>query len=520
MNKKLTTVTIITLAITFFIFPIWYRIVDFQLISTIFLSLISWLWISILFISVVNLWQEKDEQVLSVTSYIICLSITLSGFWMLVFYPAVMSIDALGHWQQALNNEYSKWHPPILAMLMHITQYFVESPSLFSFIQGTLFWAAIFYLIQQISINSRLFLINSSFMVLLPSLWLYSNATVSNTWTATFVLLTLAFLIQAIKKQSNNLFALSLIALSLGVMFRRETILLLPILIFFYIYFVKQRESYFSKIVGIFLMIIIVLLPGQIIELSPRILTQKTSPISHGIFNQYVGTIYYARNSMKSSEFLAEKISIDQEFGTGTFQKLLNGYVCHSGDYIVWDLHLPAVIGQLSGNKKFIVGKAIQTAIRHPLGYLKHQGCYFAALSQFSMLQYQSWGILDLDKHFFKDERRTQLGIEYKSKLPLIEARYRELVNTLLKNPKLSLFFRHYIFLIILSISLILGLLYKRVELLLISLVGLVYPLGYLIVSPAALWRYLLPTYLCSWICLIAIFNSLILLQPSIGKSF
>ena len=155
---------------------------------------------------------------------------------------------------------------------------------------------------------------------------------------------------------------------------------------------------------------------------------------------------------MKTSDLIGEQISIDQKFGTGTFQKLLNGYVCYSGDYIVWDRHVPAVIGYFPGNKKFILGKTIRTAIRHPLGYLKHQSCYFAGLSQMSRLSYQSWGILGKDKSLKAkvDEKRGRLGIEFNSKLPLIKALYTQLVDALLKSPVFSLLFRHGIFLMIL----------------------------------------------------------------------
>ncbi|MDJ0742729.1 MAG: hypothetical protein QNJ32_05125 [Xenococcaceae cyanobacterium MO_167.B27] len=508
-TKTLYWSALIALVLALAIFPIWYQIFNSQLSYVVFSTLISYVWMTVLFISTVHIWQEKLKTRLGTTSYIIFLSTTLSGFWMLVFYPAVLSIDALYHWQDALNNQYNTWHPPILAMLMHLTQYFVNNPSLFSFIQGTLFWGSIFYLIRQVVRNNRLFLINCSLIILLPSLWLYSNATVSNNWMTSFTLLTIAFLIKSIHQNSKTLFTLSIITLSMGVTFRRETIFFVLIVMPIYILFFGRNSSLLKKSRELILILLIILLPGKIIELSPNV-DRNNNPTSHGLLNQYVGTVYYSRNIMDESEINREKQSINQEFGSGTFQKLLDGYMCASAGYIVWDKDVPAAIGKIPKEQNsFIVSKIIQTAIRHPLGYLTHQACYTAYLLQVpNNPSYQTWGILK--EQPIVTQERAQMGIEFDSKLPTIKAWYVNLLNTLLDNKIFSLIFRHYIFLTLSAIFLVVGLLNRKIELIIPSLFSVIYPVGYLIVAPANLWRYLLPSYLCSWICLLVIFNGFV----------
>ncbi|MDJ0632058.1 MAG: hypothetical protein QNJ34_02595 [Xenococcaceae cyanobacterium MO_188.B29] len=512
----------IALVIAILLFSLWYQVFTFQLGFAVLATLISYVWMSILFISTVNLWQEKQTKRLGLASYIILLSTTLSGFWMLVFYPAVMSIDALSHWQQALNNQYHTWHPPALAMLMHLTQYFVNNPSLFSFIQGAFFWGAILYLIRQVVTNNRLFLINSSLIILLPPLWLYSNATVSNTWMATFTLLTIAFLIKSIRHNSKTLFTLSIIALSLGVMFRRETIFFILIVLPIYLLLFGRNSSIFKRVRELILILLIIILPGKIIELSPNV-SHDVNPTAHGLLNQYVGTVVNSENLMDESEIDREKLSIEQEFGTGTWQRLLDGYSCFSAGYIVWGnvgKGVPAAIGEVPKEQNsFIVSKIVQTAFRHPLGYLKHQGCYFAYLLQVQRKissSYKIWGVFQSNPNI--KEQRTQLGIEFQSKLPSIKAWQINLVNNILDSPILSFLFRHYVFLGFSAIFLIVGFSTHRIELIIPSLFSLIYPFGYLIVAPDNLWRYLFPSYLCSWICLLVFLNTYILRKFVTGK--
>jgi hypothetical protein len=507
-NKTFYWSSLIAFVLALLIFPLWYQVFTFQLGYAVFSTSISYVWMTVLFISTVHLWQGKPKKRLGITSYIILLSTTLSGFWMLVFYPAVMSIDALSHWQQALNNQYHTWHPPILAMLMHLTQYFVKNPSLFSFIQGSLFWGAIFYLIRQVVRNNRLFLLNSSLIILLPPLWLYSNATVSNTWMASFTLLTIAFLIKSIHQKSKTSFTLSILALSIGVMFRRETVFFILIVLPIYLLLFGRNSSILKRARELILIILIIILPGKIIELSPNV-THDVNPTAHGLLNQYVGTVFYSEHFMDESEINREKQSIEQEFGSGTFQKLLDGYSCASAGYIVWDRDVPAAIGKIPKEQNsFIVSKIVQTAFRHPIGYLKHQGCYFAYLLQVQRnisSSYKIWGVLQEKPNI--NEQRTQLGIEFKSKLPSVKVWHNNLVNNILDSQIFSLLVRHYIFLSFSAIFLVVGFFTRKIELIIPSLFSLIYPFGYLIVAPDNLWRYLLPSYLCSWICLLVVLN-------------
>ncbi len=491
-----------------FLVPAWNKIFAGHPGATVLSTFISWLWIAVIFISGIALWQGKESRLFGLTGYIVCLSTALSGFWLLVFYPAVMSVDALGQWQQALADRYSTWNPPLLPMLMHLTQYFVRTPALLSFIQGSLFWGALFYLIRQVAKGNRAFLVHSALVTLLPPLWLYSNATISMTWGAIFLMLAMAFLIRSVHGRKEAALLLSILSLSIAVMFRREAALCVIVPIVIYLFYFPQKSGWLKKTAITAGMIVLSVAPGRILELSPHVARISKSQF-HGIFTQYVGTVVHSMRRMSPSEIDMERRSIDGEFGKGVFQKLIQRYDCSSGDYIIFKRDFPPVLRRIPNEKNlFILKKVIRTAIRHPGGYLRHQLCYFGYLSQFSEIGYQSWGVLKADPKY--EAGRARLGIPYGSRLPSIKAGYVKLMNILLERPVFSLIFRHYVFLLFSAIFLGLGFFTRKVEWIVPSLVSLVYLSAYLVAGTASLWRYLLPSYLGSWVCLPAIVSHIL----------
>lgn len=482
------------------LFPVWNGIFAAQSLAAVLATFISWLWMAVILISAAVLWQGKENRILGSTSYILCLSTALSGFWLLVFYPAVMSVDALAHWQNALADKYSNWNAPLLPMLMHATQHFVKSPNLLSFLQGSLFWGALFYLIRQVTKGNRAFLAHSILVALLPPLWLYSNATTSMAWGTAFLMLATGLLIRSARDGKTITLFLSVLSLSVAVMFRREALLCVIVPIVIQLFYFPQKRGWAKKALVAAVLVVLSVLPGRLIELSPKVARAARTQI-HGVFTQYVGTIVHSMGRMSPAEIDRERRSIDGEFRKGIFQKLIERYDCSTGDYIIYKRAFPPVMKRIPIEKNlFILKKVVGTALRHPGGYFKHQLCYLGHLSQFTGIAYQSWGILKAEPRY--ESARARLKISYDSKLPSIKAGYVRLMKFLLGHPVPALIFRHYIFLLFSAFFLGLGLVKRKVEWIVPSLVSLVYLLAYLLAGPAGLWRYLLPSYLGAWVCL------------------
>ena len=505
VNKQsLTDINSEEITIPFFPIQFWNR-----LISTLIFTLISLLWITLLLISIAHVWKGKTQGRLGIISYIFLVSIAVGGFWLLVFYPAVMTPDTLLQWQQALRNRYEVWHPPILAILMHLTQYFVKTPSLLIFIQGSVFWVATLYLIYQVTNHRKIFSIASSFLILLFPLWLYSGAIVSNTWMTAFALLSAALLIRAKDKQRKTSFILSIIFLSISVMFRREVALLfiVPVLMYFFVYW-KQQKLY-QRLITCCLISILVLLPAKIILYLPNINAQRDFPFGQLLLHQYVGTIIHSEKKMTPSEITSEKTEIDRAFGSGTFQRFIDHYICYSENYIrIYQPRNSPLLGNrlTDAQEKFIIQKYIQSLSSHPLGFVKHKMCNFAYVLQLPNLGYEGWTLLENWPDM--ETQLTKLGIQSNSRLPLIMEWYQETLTDSLSHPILSLLFRHYIFLIISVLISVMALSYKNEKLAIPALFAVVYASAHLIADSYGHWRYLLLSYVFSWIAIIAVIDS------------
>jgi hypothetical protein len=290
-------------------------------------------------------------------------------------------------------------------------------------------------------------------------------------------------------------------------MFRQEAVFCVVVPIVTYLVFLKHKGGSAKKVMVTAIIIVVTVVPARVIEFSPKVVRMSGSRI-HGLLNQYVGTVVHSMRLMSRSEIEKERQSIDREFGKGIFQRLIRRYDCRAADYIIFNRRFPRVLERIPKEKNlFILKKVIQTAIRHPGGYLKHQACHFGHLSQISGIAYQSWGVLEKEPHY--EARRAELGIPYESRLPSIKAGYIRLMNASLKSPVFSLLYRHYIFLLFSTIFLVAGFLTRKTEWIIPSLFSLVYAFTFLLAGPAGLWRYLLPSYLAAWVCLPAVLSSI-----------
>ncbi|MGP1382879.1 MAG: hypothetical protein ACTS2F_04920 [Thainema sp.] len=475
---------------------------------------LSWGLMTFLFISVIHIWQRKSNGRFGVATYILTLSITLSSFWTLLFYPGVLSFDSVNHWVQGLQNEYDAWWPPILAMVMHATQYWSKDPSLFTFIQGFLFWASSLYLLWQIVGKSRFFLINASLFVFVPPIWLYSNATVSNSWMTIFVLLSANYLVQFCRQQRRRFFLLSICFLSIAICFRREAIFLVAIPIAIYLYWSSKSDRSLSSIGrrGAIILSILLLsvIPAVLLSLSPNVSGQ--SPTGYVFLSQYAGVLSRANNQADSEYLIKEKQSIDEKFGEGTFDVLLTKYNCFDSILTIGYFKKNSFQGRtkqavLFENNDFVLGKVLSAAAKHPVAYLKHKACNFSYTLQKSKITYNTWGLIEPGP----DKPRERLNIQFNSQLPRVKAAYVAMLDKMLKHPLLSLLFRHYIFLALSVVFLIVGALTRKPEFLVPSAFSVVYPVGLIIPDSFPHWRYLFVCYVLAWICLLAAGNLLVI---------
>lgn len=56
------------------------------------------------------------------------------------FYPGFMSPDSIDQYTQALNGQYSTWHPPVMAFVWHVLNYIYSGPQVMLFLQLSFLW--------------------------------------------------------------------------------------------------------------------------------------------------------------------------------------------------------------------------------------------------------------------------------------------------------------------------------------------------------------------------------------------
>lgn len=512
---------------TVFSFSIWLNVfsqADLLLFSTFQLSqplvvffaaafcLLEWIAGTSFLVSTHALWSKKaDPKTDALVIYILSFSAILSVFWMLVFYPGIMSYDATLAWEQALKNQYDAWHPPILAMIMHLTQKLVNQPSLFASMQGFLFWSSLFYLLWQAIHHIRLFIISTFVIALIPQIWLYSNAAISNTSMTACVLLTCAFLIRSFRLKSQISFLAAIICLSLAICFRREAILLavIPIGCVFYSVW-KQSDSIQSNIQKLSqilpLVLILLIVPAKLIGMSPNV--TGTSPASYVFLSQYVGTITRAGSRISESEAQAERQSIDERFGSGTFQLVMGeGFDCRFPRTWIRNIRLANKEKIILKESSFVMQKAASMAFRHPVAYIKHKACNFSYVLQIPEVVYQDWGGISTSRPI--SIRRRELNIELNSQIPFVQETYGRLMKWMLNAPIIQLTFKHYIFYTLSLLTLFIGIINHRMEWIIPALFSIVYAFGNLIPDSFPFWRYLFPCYTLAWVCLLGMLSYL-----------
>jgi hypothetical protein len=467
-------------------------------------TIISFFWMLFLFVSSLKIWTGKPDGRFGNITYIIGLSITIGGFWTLVFYPGLLTSDSVAQWSDALKNHYGTWFPPIMSMVMGLSQFFSNSLSFFCFLQASLLWFAILYLNRQVIVSNKFYIIANFILILLPSLWIYTALIVNNAWTATFAILSSAFLVQSLREKRHDKLWIGVIFISLAACFRREAIFfaIAPILVSGILN--GKRLSLFSHLVRSILIFLLVFTPPKIILKLPNVYA-GSNPVGAAFINQYIGTIHNSMSTMNTIEIGQERTSIDSRFGTGTFDRLLSTYGCVDSHYILgwpgWNSGTNSVIipvDTLYNNRGFIFDKVLKAIFQHPFGYLQHRFCNISHLLHIHELSY--YGSTATNINLISNI--NLINARSNSRMPVVKETVERIIHSLLENNILSFLFRHYLFLAICLMVFGVSFLTYRYELWIPSLLAILGFTGFLIPDVAPEWRYLLITYIISWIVL------------------
>jgi hypothetical protein len=488
-----------------------------RLTCTVASTVISFLWMTILFISTVHLWQREPDKRFGFKTYIIFLSIALGGFWMLVFYPASMSYDSVYSWTQALLDKYDDVNPPIMALLMRLVVSLVgNNIAYYTLLQATFFYCSIFFLIQALFLNSenqlkaRAFLLACSLMAIYPVGWIYSVTLWKDVLLAIFCCFLAAFLIKYYRNPANfKSLIFTSIFLGLSVAARHSSVL---IFIGVIILLLSSRKfwSAFNKYQVKKKLLALFLIFSSLLY-SPTInFVFKVNHVDYHTFILYAQLIEYANSYYQKTGVVDERSLqyIDRFYGEGSTKHIFTkNFSCGTAWSYPQDKRFTAKTNDILYEQAPEIPSSVKREIinfffRHPVVVIQHHLCVLNKLVNFYGVSNTYWYNLAINKN--------DIGLVEQPKLVAI----RQQMPMILTGTFQWILSRHWIFLLVLviaAVSVRAKVLIPHSEARLIfPFIGISYFLSYCLVPAAFDWRLLLSTTLLSVILIVSIISSYI----------
>ena len=481
-------------------------------------TFIGFFWMLLLFISVVHLWLGQFHKRFSVWSYMFGMAPVIGAFWTLVFYPATMSPDSLSQWGQAMTNRYNDWHPIGMTLLIRGVMILVPNFSsnaqaaLFSFLQGTLFWLAIFYTIHNFIKAPKLKFFLLIGIIFYYPLWVYSVTIWKDVWAATWLLL---FTVELYKflYQDRKRYWLHFLTTTLFCTFAiltRHNILITALIIaltFSGLLFFKLGKREWLKISGLLMAIVIISI--TITELTYVLVNTEHINTTNMYLNfDVIGTLYFTGEKAENLQNLA----IYQEFGQANLDRAINGYSCEVDlSYIDFGANAPFPVERIvkyEGSLKDLT----YLVTTYPLPFLEHRMCTISGLFQVSRVTLPQFLFI----------MNNPYGLSSSSKLPQVWSYVKRfLASNFTPNSWFTIPYKHGLLLLLATVAAII--LYKRVKQIdrmlptfFLLMVGIAYLLPYLIVTGSD-WRYLLFSHIC-WLLSLIVSIQQFFVRPAVGS--
>ena len=430
-----------------------------------------------------SLWKATSPRRRVLLAFLAFLAVSASLLWTAVFYPGIMSNDSMDQWSQALANRYTTHHPPLMAMLMHATQYVTESPALFALLQGWLLWLSLFLAFRAGLSSHRRLLIACAVAVCDAAIWPYTCTLWKDVWTASCVLFSVPFFVRAIDAASARSLLAAAAWTAAAVCFRYNavTLLAVPLLIGWRWTWrgqPPQRKAFHALGIAA-----IVLLPVCAINALPVV--SHAGPPRIPLLAQYIGVV--ARLDRAGAEYALERGRFDAMLGSGKLDQCADRYFENppSWDYMVFGRGRILDHLDVLNRGARIQRAAVRLSLRHPMLALRHRARGLSLLLQFHPRPVYAPYVN------YTDEDEDIPGVAGQSLLPHLKTRALQILDAM----RDGILFRHYLFLLWMAGCLVF--LAHRTPVLVCSLLGLCYFIGFVFGDSNPDWRYLFTCHLC-----------------------
>jgi hypothetical protein len=448
----------------------------------------------------------------------ISLAATLSAFLLAVTYPGILSPDSIISWDQATRSEIFTIKPPLISLIQRL---FVcvfpdlrTSIAVFSFVQATLFWTAIFSFMSVAIRGDVQFYISCLASAALFPIWPYPTTHWTDVWIVIFFLPALSAFILSVRVADENWkwlwFLVALLFAFLAISVRHNAPILL-VLVMAMSFLWLGRALPWSSSKKMLVAVTVggaLLLASQIFYQFPSI---KRAPSLVGLaaVNQYLGTIANSEAPAQNMLIDKERPAFDDAFGPGKLKRALAHYKPSFSGALVWADDFQgrnwdnegAVLGfgKIVENQKFLILGLFRVMSASPVGFLRHKAAYLRGQFHTSSEIFPfSWGISNWGL------AKSNSHLSFRPWEPGSKA-----IFSLLWQNKNTLFYRHwFMFLLGLSSLLIARPSFRMPALLLVSF-GVLYALPYVFLETGFEWRYLMPSYVACWLSMVGAVLSL-----------
>lgn len=438
--------------------------------------------------------RHRELSSAQVAAYCGLAGVALAALWTFVGYPGTLSSDSIDQWGQAVANRYTTWHPPVMAMLMRVTQRFTDRPWLFTFLQASLFWFAIMWSLAAVLTNRRLWLVASGLVALHPVLWFYSVTLWKDVWVAMVGLLATAALVVYVRNRSPRRLLTAVALYSLAACFRQNapTVLLVPAAV---IFFSWAHRPLLVRGLGAAAAMALMLAPSRLVPRLPHVAdSPATSSLAPHVNTPLFGMV--ARLPPDSPDFALVRTEVDGEYGAGVFDSVRANYNEACALYLYYGPTSLGPGGASAGHDAASIRLFKRLAWLHPRLLVDHR---LSSLAWWLQVQ-------DVSLPFSSGVVANSYGIRQESYVPGFLAQ----AVVLAQRFSPSLLMRHWLFDLVLLLSAA-GALYRRNWPLLVpAATGLAYIAPFLVLDPCPDWRYQLFNYLLAFLCLAMLADGLV----------
>jgi hypothetical protein len=484
-----------------FLLPGVFRVV---FLRAILVFLAGFLLLSATLVLIARAWRDGAAKgKLAPRSLMVAGAVTISAFWTAVFFPGTMSPDSMNQWQQAVTGHYAAWHPLGMTLVMRAIHLAMASWSMNAqiavnaWLQGTLFWGAIFALLDLGALPLRRKIVLCVLMAAYYPLWLFTITLWKDVWLAIawFTLLwwSKPYFLARLWTLRGWMGMVLLLAFS---MLQRHTmwVSFFALAGFWGLHrlfkFGWHKELRFALIsaaglAGAF----------SIQAIVHRVLKPEDNGklVNWTLLYEVAGTVHFSSRPLDEWQSLRTY----QFLGKARFEQVARDFTCGGSlDYLVYPPGHPMELEEVLEGR-FAIDDLPVVVSRSPLAYLQQRGCSVAHVM----------GLVhgEIPPLYRETIEENRFGITEASLLPRVRRLVVRLEHAATRSRVFQLPLRHGLVVLASGLAALLMSLGMRRSpnrqvVLYLFAAGVVLLCPLLVITPAPDWRYLMPANVC-WAC-------------------